>query len=180
MMTSMRRGALLVLLGFLVAACGDGDGGGSGDACRTHGDCPLDEACAGVNDPQVCGIPPREGCTSDADCGGERCHVIADPCSPDGFGSECRPACTGACGDGFRCDAGACVAIRCDEGAGVTCAGREVCDPARITATTPAWDRGDACYAVACSDDSACGDRYCVNGTCQDEPGTCMTPVLVP
>ena len=181
----MRACLLLVLV---VAACSgtarSRDGGGNGDVgapCHGGGDCSADLACAGVNDPQVCGIPPREGCATDADCGGDRCHAVDDPCSPDGIGSECRPACDlidGICGPGFTCDAGACVAIRCD--AGFACEGREVCDPSRITATTPVFDRNHACFPVTCADDSACAGRFCVNGTCQDTLGSCEIPVAVP
>lgn len=172
------RQRLVLGLGFLLAACG-GDGGVDAP-CHATTECAAGLGCAGPNDPQVCGIPPREPCADDAQCAGARCHVIADPCSPDGFGSECRSACgtDPDCGAGFRCDAGACAAVRCD--AGATCAGREVCDPSRITATTPTHDRTDGCYPVACTSDAGCGDRTCVNGACQDSIGTCEEPVLVP
>lgn len=177
----MRR---LSMIGLLLLACGDdgSDGGGVGARCNAHADCDQDLACAGPNDHPGCGIPPREQCTDDSTCGGDRCHVIPDPCSVDGFGTECRSACTGDgnCGAGFRCDNGACRAILCDAGAGVTCAGREVCDPARITAATPLWDHTDGCFPVACTSDDACGERACVNGECQDTRGTCVEPIAIP
>lgn len=170
-----------VLLIAALSACGCG-GGGTGSACHADADCAAELACAGPNDRQACGIPPREECTSDADCTGVsgRCHLIGDPCSADGFGSQCRPACTGdaACGVGLRCDAGACVAIACN--AGFACANREVCDPARITAATPVYDRHHGCFPIACSSDGECAGLSCVNGRCQDGPGTCVVPVAVP
>jgi hypothetical protein len=180
----MRTCLVLVLV---VAACSgtarsrDGGDDGVGAPCHGGTECAAELDCAGVNDPQVCGIPPREGCASDADCGADRCHAIDDPCSPDGIGSECRSPCDvidGSCGPGFTCDAGACVAIRCD--AGFACAGREVCDPSRITAATPVFDRNHACFPVTCTDDAACNGRFCVNGTCQDALGSCQIPVAVP
>jgi hypothetical protein len=72
------------------------------------------------------------------------------------------------------------VAILCDAGAGVTCAAREVCEPWRITPATPIYDRGSGCYPVTCTSDDGCGERSCVNGTCQDALGTCHEPILVP
>lgn len=163
-----------------LAACD----GTPGSDCHAQADCDDGLGCAGPNDPQACGIPPRQGCADDSQCtGGDRCQVIFDACSPDGFGSECRSPCTGegSCGAGLRCDAGACVAIRCDEvGGGVSCAGREVCDPARIIGVTPVYDRTDGCYPVDCTSDAMCGERVCVNGTCQDALGVCRVPELVP
>jgi hypothetical protein len=179
----------------VLVACGGGmnsdggmsrDGGmssgGEGSECRAAGDCDLGLACAGPNDPQPCGVPPREACAGDANCtaAGDRCHVIADSCSPDGFGSECRPACSGdpQCGEGMRCSSGVCVAILCN--AGFTCAAREVCDPGRISSATPVFDRHHGCFPIACTSDEICAGRSCVNGSCQDRPGTCVVPVPVP
>jgi hypothetical protein len=174
-------GRVLVAIVVLSACGGDPSSGSDGSECRMPGDCDVGLACAGPNDPQACGIPPREGCAADADCtAADRCHVVADPCSPDGFGSECRPACSGdpECGSGLRCSSGACVAILCT--AGFTCAAREACDPARITSATPVFDRHHGCFPISCTSDAACTPRSCVNGSCQDRPGTCVVPVAVP
>ena len=165
----------------LLAACG-GSSGGAGSTCNATADCDTGLDCAGPDDPAVCGIAPRQECQSDTDCQvvDTYCHVIADSCSPDGVGSECRPACTGdaACGTGFRCDANHCIAIACD--AGFACADREACDPSRITNATPIYDRHHGCFAVACTTDAICDAGACVNGTCQDGLGTCEKPMLVP
>jgi hypothetical protein len=162
----------------LLAAC---SGHGSGASCSDSTDCSGELECAGPNDPHVCGIPPREECPNDSGCQMPmRCHAIADGCSPDGIGSECRQACTNdfECGAGFRCATGACVAVLCN--AGATCAPRQVCDPSRITAITPVFDRTAGCFEVTCADGSTCNGRFCVNGTCQDSPGTCRTVMQVP
>lgn len=152
------------------------------EPCHTADDCASGLSCAGPNDRQVCGVPPREQCTDDSQCtGGDRCHVVLDACSPDGFGSECRSPCTETtCGAGLRCEAGACIAIRCDEPAGTPCPEPEVCWPWRITPTTPVYDRSDACFAIECTSDSGCGDYPCVNGICQIALGVCRVPELVP
>ena len=169
---------LLVVFSVLIG-CG---GGGNGSDCHATSDCDEGLACSGVDDPPVCGIAPNEGCVDDNSCAGTRCHAVSDNCSADGIGSECRQACTGdtECGQGFRCDAGACVAILCDEIGSLGCAAREVCDPSRIVATTPIYDRTSGCFPVACESDATCGERFCVNGTCQDAIGTCVIPMLVP
>jgi hypothetical protein len=166
--------ALLVVL---LTACGSG---GTGSDCRLKADCASNLFCSGPNDGPVCGIAPREGCESDATCNAQRCSAISDSCSADGVGSECREACTGdtQCEQGFRCDAGACVAILCN--AGYTCPARQVCDPSRITASTPIYDRHHGCFDVTCTLDADCGERFCVNGICQDGPGACAEPMLVP
>ena len=168
-----------ILVIAVLASCGDGLRGVNSD-CRNTDDCAGDLECAGVNDPAVCGIAPHEDCIDDTACGADRCHAIIDPCSPDTIGSECRAACAddGECGDGFRCDLGACVAILCD--AGFACAPRQICDIARITPATPVFDRNHGCFEVACTADIGCGDRFCVNGTCQDDLGTCQQLVAVP
>lgn len=173
----------------LLVACGGGRGGGGnggvGDECSTSNDCNDELGCSGPNDGPVCGIPPREGCGSDLDCnpgGSDRCHAIEDPCSADGIGSECRPLCTidGDCGGGFRCDAGACVALACDAGF-FTCQAREDCDPSRIAPGTPVFNRHHGCFAVNCANDDECDAQFfCVNGTCQDDVGVCAEPMLVP
>lgn len=168
--------SLRVLLVTMLAACGGGSGGDASE-CRASSECADGLECAGPNDPQVCGIAPREGCASDTDCGpGARCHALSDTCSADNVGSECRAPCTGdpECGEGFRCDAGACVATLCD--AGYTCAGREECAPSRLGAGLAVHARHHGCFAVACSSDLDCGTRFCVNGSCQDDVGSCTPP----
>ena len=160
---------------------GGGGGGGVGTPCRDGAACAMDLFCADSDDPPVCGIAPREGCASDSDCmTGEQCHAIDDSCSPDGIGSECRPPCVddASCGSGFLCTAGACAAVLCD--AGFTCLARQVCDPARIGATAPVFNRHHGCFAVECVSDATCGQRLCVNGTCQDSLGACAEPMAVP
>src|SRR5258707_882902 len=121
-----------------------GGGGGTGTDCHLTADC----------DPGLGCLAPRQECSTDTDCPGARCHAIFDSCSPDGIGWECRPACAGdgECGGSdFHCDAGACVAVSCD--AGYTCPARQVCDPSRITAATPVFDRPHGCFNVACTGD---------------------------
>src|SRR5215468_243870 len=108
------------LLALAFVGCGGHGlgGGGEGSTCRSTSDCDSGLGCAGPDDRQPCGIPPRQECASDAACQGTRCHAIADTCSPDGVGSECRTACTGdgECGAGFHCSNGACAAIPCTPG----------------------------------------------------------------
>jgi hypothetical protein len=171
----MPRTAILLAL---LAGCGGA--GAAGSPCNERADCVAGLECSGPDDGPGCGIAPREECTTDTDCQGGRCDAIEDGCSADDVGSQCNPACTGdaECGPGFACPAGACVAILCD--AGFTCAAREVCDPARIPTTAPVYDRHHGCFAVACSTDGECNGLTCVNGTCQDGPGTCAKPMLVP
>lgn len=163
-----------------------GDGGGA-DTCRARDECsgsgpmglPLE--CQGPNAGQVCGIPPREGCASRDDCGGGECHAVADSCSPDGVGSECRPACTveDNCGDGFRCGDGACEAIRCDEG--FTCPSHMRCDPTSLDSATAVHQRHHGCVIVQCTTDNECDDdEFCVVGYCQTGLGACVEPMLVP
>ncbi len=168
----------LAAIGIVFAACG---GSGSGDdECRSTADCTGELECSGVNDGPVCGIAPLEQCSSDADCGPGNCHAVFDPCSFDHVGSECGEPCIDgmSCDEGFLCDQGHCIAQPCD--AGFACAGREECDPGRIAGTAPVFDRHHGCFAVACTTDDECGERFCVNGSCQDDVGTCVVPVAVP
>ena len=172
----MRTPTLLALV--LVLALGACEG----KPCDGSASCPGSLECAGPNDPQACGIPAMEQCSSDADCiDGGVCHAIPDACSPDGIGSECRLACTdGNCGEGFRCAAsGACEAIPCDEG--FVCDDHLACDP-EAARTGPVHARAHGCVTIACSDDDACAmvSGTCVNGFCQDGPGSCVAPELVP
>lgn len=167
----MRFAWLVIVLG----ACGDGN---AGDTCRSTSECGGGLECVGPVGGPVCGIPPREACASDAECGGERCHAIVDPCSADGIGSECRAACTGAeCGEGFTCEAGACVAVPCT--AGYACEPRQTCEPV-VAPGTPVHARHHGCIETACATDATCGERVCVNGICQDGLGACREPVAVP
>jgi hypothetical protein len=169
------------LLALALVGCGGHGlgGGGEGSTCRDTGDCDTGLSCGGPDDRQPCGIAPRQECATDNDCQGMRCHAIADSCSPDGVGSECRLACTGdgECGAGFHCDNGACAAIPCTTG---SCGALEVCDLSGITASTPIYDRTDGCRPIACTSDAPCGDGVCVNAVCQSGPGTCKKPLLVP
>src|SRR5688572_13677075 len=101
----MRSLSILIVL---VVACG----GGVGDECRSSEDCSGELGCSGANDGPVCGIPPRQDCSSNADCfDGNVCHAISDPCSATGIGSECGPPCIDGqgCQGSFNCDAGNCV-----------------------------------------------------------------------
>lgn len=162
-----------------LAACGNLTST-TGSLCHATTDCAHGKECAGPDEGPVCGIAPREGCPDDTGCfNGQRCNALDDACSHDHVGSECGPACTGdmQCGAGFRCQGGACVALLCTEG--FTCPDYQVCDPGRITATTPMYDRGHGCYDVACTSDAQCSGRFCVNSICQDMVGTCETPMVV-
>ena len=174
----------IALLCLFTACSGIGSGigdGTSGSDCREMSDCAQGLSCGGPDEGPVCGIAPREECSTDAACfGGMRCNAIYDACTRDYVGSECSPACTGdaQCGTGFRCQTGACVAQLCTEG--YTCPGYQVCDPGRITVVTPMYDRSHGCYDVACTTDAQCGGRFCVNSICQDSLGSCEKPVAVP
>jgi hypothetical protein len=171
-------GALLLAAVALLA----GSSGCSGSSCRSSKECAGDLYCAGPNDPPACGIPPRQLCATDADCSaGDVCHAIQDPCSPDGVGSECRPPCTAvSCGEGFRCNAaGACEPLPCDEG--FSCPSHQKCDAAAAHGSGPVFDRAHGCVNISCSADSGCpSGKACVNGICQDGPGTCREAVAVP
>ncbi|WP_106391109.1 hypothetical protein [Enhygromyxa salina] len=165
--------AALVLL---ASACAS-----EGSACRNSDQCGGSLECAGPNDPQVCGIPANEQCSSDADCDeSSRCHAVDDPCSPDGVGSECRQPCTeGGCGEGFRCAAsGACEVVPCDEG--YDCPSYQTCDPS-VPEQGPVHARAHGCVAIDCSDDAQCpAGGACVNAVCHEGPGSCVEPQLVP
>ena len=176
---SSGRMTRMLLLVLSITACGNS--GGSGSECHESADCAMGLECSGPDDGPVCGIGPREGCVNDANCtGGQRCGAIADTCSQDGVGSECKNACTVAadCGEGFRCDAGACAAVLCD--AGYTCPSHQRCNPGVITGTTPMYDRHHGCVDVPCTSDVACGTDVCVNGICQTGLGACVMPMAVP
>lgn len=167
--------AVLQLL--LCAACS----GGPGSSCRSSGECTSGLACAGPDDPHACGIPPRQGCAATSDCQGEVCSAIYDPCSPTGVGSECRPRCSGgSCAPGFRCNAGgACEPLPCDEG--YRCPAYQRCDPAAAHAKGPVYRVTQGCVNIACTADAECpATRVCVNGFCQDGPGTCRENIAVP
>lgn len=179
---------VVLLLGVGIAACEGGGGGGVfgggvGDSCRVNDDCRDDLYCRGPNQPNVCGIPPRELCASDADCPmGAVCHAVLDSCSPDGIGSECLAPCTAnSCGADFRCNAeGACEPIPCDEG--FTCPDRQKCDSmVAHDPTLPTHARSTGCVNITCSADSECPTgKFCVEGYCQDGRGTCSEVMIVP
>ena len=152
-----------------------------GEACAARTDCVEGLDCLGPDDPQVCGIPPREECTSNEGCVAPSvCHAIYDACSADGQGSECGPPCSaGTCGAGFRCGtSGACEAIPCEAG---DCAEFEVCDPA-FAADTPVFDFTSGCRPIPCDPEAdACpGSTVCVNGQCQSAFGSCGESIAVP
>lgn len=172
----MRLGLVAGLV-LAIVSCGGGDD----SSCRSSDECRGTLECAAPNDPQVCGVPANERCSSDADCDPSgRCHAVVDPCSPDGIGSECRPPCSdGGCGEGFVCGAGgACEAIACDEG--WSCEPQQACDPV-LAQSGPVHARAHGCVAIACSSDGECpGGGACVNGVCQDDVGSCVEPMLVP
>lgn len=172
----MRWGVAWLGIGALAVLLAGSSCGGEGSACRSSDDCQGSLECAGPSEPQVCGIAPNQQCSTDADCFDSFCHAVFDACSPDGIGSECRPACTEtSCGEGLRCGAGGgCEAIPCDEG--FACASYQACDP-----SAAAGGLAHGCVAIVCSDDDACpSDGACVNGVCQEGVGSCVEPMLVP
>lgn len=169
----------------LALACTDGDSSSDDSseaaiACVSGTECPGDLACFGPNEPTACGVPPREQCSSNTDCGGDACSAIPDACSPDGVGSECRSAC-GTCDAGFTCTDGACVATSCEVDPTV-CAAHEICLPNSIVTTGPVHERHHGCSVLACGGDGDCtaAAASCVNGYCQTGPGECREVVAVP
>jgi hypothetical protein len=179
---------IVIFCGAWFAAC-DGSGGGGGilggdvgDSCRTKDDCDSDLYCRGPNQPNVCGIPPRERCASDTDCPmGTVCHAVYDGCSPDGIGSECMPPCTAmSCGTDFRCNVGgACEPTPCNEG--FTCPDWQKCDPVAAHAMGPIHARTFGCVNITCSDDSVCPTgKVCVTEYCQNGAGSCVENIAVP
>ena len=177
--TSITRGLVAFTLGLSLASFSCA--GAESSECRSSAECREGLECAGPSSPQVCGIPPNEQCSDDADCDAStRCHAVSDNCSPDGVGSECRPPCSeGSCGEGFRCGAGgACEVVPCDEG--FACEPLESCDPS-VAQMGPVHARAHGCVAIACSEDGECpAEGACVNGVCQAGPGTCVEPQAVP
>lgn len=155
--------------------------GCAGGTCRGHGDCASGRSCVGPNDPRACGVPPHRECAADADCAaGLRCHATADPCSPNGVGSRCGPACAAACDAGFRCSAaGACEPLPCDEG--FVCPAHQRCDVAVAHAGGPVHGRTQGCVSRACKADGDCpAGQACVNAVCQTGPGACREDTPVP
>lgn len=177
----MARNLILVMVcGMALSATLGLVGCGEGSSCRDSSDCSGSLECSGPNDPQVCGIPANEQCSSDTDCdANQRCHAVPDPCSPDGVGSECRPPCEpGGCLEGYTCGAsGACEATPCDQGH--TCPDHMACDP-EAAVSGPVHARAHGCRTIACSDDGPCSDGACVNGFCQESLGSCVEPQQVP
>ncbi len=184
-MSSILRVTIVFLFGIAIASCEGGGvlGGGDGDSCRAKDDCDSDLYCRGPNQPNVCGVPPREFCASDPDCPmGTVCHAIWDGCSSDAIGSECNPPCTSnSCGPDFRCNAGGtCESIPCDEG--FTCPTWQKCDPlVAHDASLPIHARTSGCVNITCTDDTACpSGKVCVTGYCQDGLGACVEDIAVP
>lgn len=184
--------ALLLLLACGSTPSGDGDDTDSGThtattdstptACASQADCPADLICQGPNEPQACGIGPMEECAVPEDCADDnRCHTVIDSCSPDGFGSECAPACTPeSCGEDFICDAGACRAIPCAVQADI-CPPWQTCDPTSLPIETPIYDQHHGCVDITCTIDDDCPTvLFCVNATCQESPGECVVFQSVP
>lgn len=165
------RAALLCCLGL---GCGR-----AGSACHNTADCAAGLSCAGPNDPHRCGIPPREECAASSDCtGGNLCQATADGCSEDGVGSQCGAPCAASCQAGFRCSAGACEALPCDEG--YACPAHQRCDPAAAR-SGPIHARAHGCVNIPCTADSGCAPgRSCVNGFCQTGIGSCAQSIAVP
>lgn len=157
------------------------DAGNPDPGCRSHTECTEPgELCAGPND-LACGIPPQEECNTDQDCAdGSVCHAIADSCSADRVGSRCDAPCTAenGCDTGFRCGPGnACEPIPCDD-LEFQCRPSELCEPTPAQPGTPVHQIAHGCATIACENDQPCPDQTtCVNGYCQDGPGTCMPPV---
>jgi len=165
--------ALLALVGALgIADCGL--------ACHSSSGCAGGLVCSGPNDGPVCGIGPKQQCSSSADCPqGEVCNAVFDPCSASGIGSECNVPC-GACGDGFRCNASsACEPVPCDEG--FTCPSHQTCDKTAAHAAGPVFAGNHGCLNISCTGDSGCpSGKACVNGFCQDHTGSCEEVMNVP
>ncbi len=164
----------LALLSLSLAGC-------AGATCHRDGDCGSGLSCSGPDDPRPCGIPPRQQCAASSDCsGGQVCSAIYDACSPQGVGSECRPKCDGVCEPGFRCNpAGACEPLPCDQG--YQCPSQKRCDPSAVQATGPVFQLTHGCMNVACTTDSECAaTQSCVNGFCQQGPGSCQKVYAVP
>jgi hypothetical protein len=148
----------------------------AGEGCRSSGECSGETLCLGP-DERLCGIPPREECQSDEECGDAVCHALADSCSPDGVGAICGLACTAdSCGEGFVCtESGRCLPAPC--GDAFACSPAETCDPASIDTSAPPHAVTHGCVAIACENDDPCpGDTVCVNGRCQTGFGACSLP----
>jgi len=174
------RGAMMVAIWLVALASASGCAGGVGDSCTSSDGCGGELFCRGPDEPNVCGIPPREDCGSSADCGpGSFCHAIYDTCSADEQGSECGPACSaGTCNPGFRCNSDqACEAIPCDEAD--VCTPTQLCDPT-FAAGTPVHAVTSGCQAAACEGTDDCEAGFCVNGRCQSSEGSCREVELVP
>lgn len=169
--------AALLATALLALGCDGQPAGG----CSADDECGAGEYCVGPDDPNVCGIPPQEFCANDGDCGpDERCHAVPDPCSPDGVGSECRPACRpGNCFEGFRCTAeGACEAESCADG--YTCPDHQQCAP-DADPQLPVHARTHGCADIPCGADGDCpAGGSCIDGICHSGPGYCAEPMLVP
>ncbi len=112
---------------------------------------------------------------------GSLCHSTLDTCSPDGIGSECRPACTApSYNPGFRCNAQkACEPIPCDEGC--TCPSYQRCDAVAAHAMGPVHAKTNGCVDIVCSTEKDCpAGKTCVNSACADGPGMCQRDLPVP
>jgi len=149
-------------------------------ACATFGSCyaPGTSCCP------VGMVAPRD-CESDAGCSdGDVCeeYLASGPCT-GGLGSRCVPDCRieDMCVDA-TCDAlGHCIPLECPRE--FECAVNQDCSPGNAAADA------NGCVVRSCTTGSECDCGACVNGSCQDGPGTCQgdcacaapdTPIATP
>jgi hypothetical protein len=154
----------------------DASRGDAGSGCRASSECEDFELCVGP-DERLCGVAPREECSSDEECGEGVCHAISDACSPDGIGSSCGPSCAEAgCEAGFACKpSGRCEPIAC--GDSLACPASETCDPSSIDESAAPHAITHGCVVIVCTNDEPCpGETSCVNGRCQTGLGECSLP----
>ena len=70
-------------------------------------------------------------------------------------------------------DLGCAPGMRClDTNLGACCAGTKECREAKCTATM--CPQSSSCERITCTTDAACDCGVCVNGRCEDGPGSCL------